>query len=164
MFIVNFKLDIKKILLVCFILGLAIAAIVEFSNMDATTVSSKKDKAYDYLINETNFCEAIKNIHDDIDNNINKTIKISGFVFRMPDFKDTYFVCGRNVIKDSEDMVAGILCETNDASKLLDNEWVEITGIISKCDYNGEMPVIKIGSIEKITAPNNTFVTLNENN
>ena len=164
MFIVNFKLDIKKILLVCFVLGLAIAAIVEFSNMDATTVSSKKDKAYDYLINENNFCEAIKNIHDDIDNNINKTIKISGFVFRMPDFKDTYFVCGRNVIKDSEDMVAGILCETNDASKLLDNEWVEITGIISKCDYNGEMPVIKIGSIEKITAPNNTFVTLTENN
>ena len=164
MFIVNFKLDIKKILLVCFILGLAIAAIVEFSNMDATTVSSKKDKAYDYLINENNFCEAIKNIHDNIDSNINKTIKISGFVFRMPDFKDTYFVCGRNVIKDSEDMVAGILCETNDASKLLDNEWVEITGIISKCEYNGEMPVIKIGSIEKITAPNNTFVTLNENN
>ena len=164
MFIVNFKLDIKKILLVCFILGLAIAAIVEFSNMDATTVSSKKDRAYDYLINENNFCEAIKNIHDDIDNNINKTIKISGFVFRMPDFKDTYFVCGRNVIKDSEDMVAGILCETNDASNLLDNEWVEITGIISKCEYNGEMPVIKIGSIEKITAPNNTFVTLTENN
>lgn len=164
MFIVNFKLDIKKILLVCFVLGLAIAAIVEFSNMDATTVSSKKDKAYDYLINENNFCEAIKNIHDNIDSNINKTIKISGFVFRMPDFKDTYFVCGRNVIKDSEDMVAGILCETNDASKLLDNEWVEITGIISKCEYNGEMPVIKIGSIEKITAPNNTFVTLNENN
>ena len=164
MFVINFKLNIKKILLVCFALGLAIAAIVEFSNIDTATVSSKKDKAYDYLIDENNFCEAIKNIHNNIDENINKTIKISGFVFRMPDFKDTYFVCGRNVIKDSEDMVAGILCETNDASKLLDNEWVEITGIISKCDYNGEMPLIKVGSIEKITAPNNTFVNLNENN
>ena len=98
---------------------------------------------------------------DNIDENINKTVKITGFVFRMPDFKETYFVCGRYTISNSEDMVAGILCDFESASKLLDNEWIEITGIISKCDYNGQMPVIKVGSVQKVEAPTNTFVTLN---
>ena len=160
MFVVNFKLNIKKVLLICFLLGLAIATIVEFSSIDTATVNSKKDKAYDYLINENNWCEAIKAIHDNIDENVNKTVKITGFVFRMPDFKDTYFVCGRYTISNSQDMVAGILCDFENASKLLDNEWVEITGIISKCDYNGQMPVIKVGSVQKVAAPPNTFVTL----
>ena len=161
MFVINFKLNIKKCLLICFLLGLAIATIIEFSNIGVSSVSSKKDCAYDYLISENNWCQAVKTIHDNVDENINKTVKITGFVFRMPDFKDTYFVCGRYTISNSEDMVAGILCDFKDASKLLDNEWVEITGIISKCDYNGVMPVIKVGSVEKITAPANTFV---ENN
>ena len=164
MFVVNFKLNIKRILLICFLLGLAIATIVEFSSIDTSSVSSKKDKAYDYLITESNWCEAIKQIHYDIDSNINKTVKITGFVFRMPDFKETYFVCGRYVVADSQDMVAGILCESNDAAKLLDNEWVEITGIIEKCDYNGVMPKLKVGSVQKVTAPPNTFVENTQKN
>lgn len=158
MFVINFKLNFKKILIICCLLGLAIATIVEFSNMGTASVNSKKDSAYDFLITENNWCDALKNIHENIDENVNKTVKIKGFVFRMPDFKENYFVCGRYVVSGSEDMVAGILCEFDDSKKLLDNEWVEVTGIITKCDYNGSQPSIKVGSIEKVTAPTNTFV------
>ena len=74
-------------------------------------------------------------------------------------FKENFIVCGRNTISNNEDKVAGFLCKYDESSKLLDNEWIEITGVITKGDYNGQMPVINIGSLEKITAPANTFVT-----
>ena len=92
MFVINFKLNFKKILIICCLLGLAIATIVEFSNMGTASVNSKKDSAYDFLITENNWCDALKTIHENIDENVNKTVKIKGFVFRMPDFKENYFV------------------------------------------------------------------------
>lgn len=159
MFVVNFKLDFKKILLICFILALLVVTIIEFgTNTDTTNVASKITGNYDYVFTEENFTKNLKDIHINIDANIGKTVKISGFVFKMPDFKESYFVCGRNTISNNEDTVAGFLCEYKDAKKLLDNEWVEITGVIIKGEYNETMPVIKVGNIKKITAPANTFV------
>ena len=56
------------------------------------------------------------------------------------------------------------MCEYKDSSKLIENEWVEITGVIIKGEYNETVPVIKVGNIKKITAPANTFVkNINEN-
>ena len=107
--------------------------------------------------------EGRKEIHKNIDANINKSVKISGFVFKMPDFKENYFVCGRNTISDNEAKVAGIVCKYDDASKLIDNEWVEITGIITKGDYNGVMPILNVGNITKITAPSNSYVEIKNN-
>ena len=157
MFVINFKLDYKKILITCVVIALFIATIIEFAGNNTSTVVSNADK-YDYDLKEENYTEILKTIHDNIDGSIGKTIHMSGFVFRMPDFKENYFVCGRNTIANSEDKVAGFLCEYDKASEILDNEWIEITGVIIKGDYNGSMPIIKIGSLNKITAPANTFV------
>ena len=55
-------------------------------------------------------------------------------------------------------MVAGLMCNFDDASKLIDNEWIELTGVIIEGNYNGNIPIVKVGKIEKITAPANTFV------
>ena len=157
MFVINFKLDYKKILITCVVIALFIATIIEFAGNNTSTVVSNSDK-YDYDLKEENYTEILKTIHDNIDASIGKTIHMSGFVFRMPDFKENYFVCGRNTIANSEDKVAGFLCQYDKASEILDNEWIEITGVIIKGDYNGSMPIIKIGSLNKITAPANTFV------
>ncbi len=159
MFVVNFKLDIKKILITCLIIALIVVTIIEFgTSTRVSSVNAKTNTNYDYVITEDNFVATLKTVHDNIDANLGKTVKLSGFVFRMPDFKDTYFVCGRNVIVNSEDTVAGFLCSYKDAAKFKDNEWVEITGVITKGDYNGTMPVLQVGTIQKITAPANTFV------
>lgn len=158
MFVVNFKLDFKKILLVCFILALLVVTIVEFGTNPETSNVASKTGNYDYVFTDENFTKTLKDIHSNIDSNIGKTVKISGFVFKMPDFKENYFVCGRNTISNNEDTVAGFLCEYTDAKKLIENEWVEITGVIIKGEYNETMPVIKVGNIKKITAPANTFV------
>lgn len=159
MFVMNFKLDFKKILLICFLIALVVVTIIEFGTTTKTTnVASKSTGNYDYIFTDENFTKTLKDIHTNIDSNIWKTVKISGFVFKMPDFKETYFVCGRNTISNNEDKIAGFLCEYKDSKNLIDNEWVEITGVIIKGEYNETMPVIKIGSLKKITAPANTFV------
>lgn len=158
MFILNFKLDYKKILLMCFIIALLIVTIIEFGGNKTTNVASKNLNKYDYEFTDENYMNFLKEIHTNIDSNIGKTVKISGFIFKMPDFKEDYFVCGRNTISNNEDTVAGFLCEYKDSKKLIENEWVEITGVIIKGEYNETMPVIKVGNIKKITAPANTFV------
>lgn len=158
MFVVNFKLDFKKIFLVCILVAAIIATIIEFGNNNSKVVNANLDNNYDFVLTEDNYTSILKQIHENIDENIGKTVKMSGFVFRMPDFKEKYFVCGRNTIINNEDTVAGFLCEYDDANKLIDNEWVEVTGVIIKGEYNGTMPIIKIGNLNKITAPANTFV------
>lgn len=158
MFVMNIKLNFKKIFIACIIIAAFIAIAVELSSNNATLSSAKLIEKYDYILDESNFTTILKTVHDNIDANVNKTVKLTGYVFRMPDFKEDYFVCGRNTIINNEENIAGFLCQSNDASKLKDNEWVEITGIIIKGNYNGDMPVIKVGSIKKVTAPANTYV------
>lgn len=158
MFVVNFKLDFKKILIGCIIIAAIVAIIMEFSLKNDTIASAKYIEKYDYVLDETNFTDILKTVHDNIDANVNKTVKFTGYVYRMPDFKKDYFLCGRNTIVNNEDNIAGFLCQSSDAEKLADNEWVEITGIIIKGNYNGDMPIVKVGSIKKVTAPANTFV------
>ncbi len=162
MFVVNFKLNFKKILIMCLIISVVSAIFIEFiasgSNLETTAAIKKDESKYDYILTDENYIQILKEIHENIQGSINKTVKLSGFVFRMDDFKDNIFVCGRNTIVNEEDTVAGFLCESKDASKLKDNEWIEITGVIKEGTYNSTMPIVKIGSIKKITAPANTFV------
>lgn len=158
MFVVNFKLDFKKLFFACILIAAIIATIIEFGSGADSISTSKKEENYDFILTEENYTTLLKQIHENIDENLGKTIKMSGFVFKMPDFKDGYFVCGRNTVINNENNVAGFLCNHSDSSKFIDNEWIEITGVITKGDYNGVMPIIKVGNITKITAPSNTFV------
>lgn len=159
MFVINLKLDFKKILFACVVIAAVVATIVEFSINKTSIVSSNKDNNYDYTFDESNYTKYLKEIHENIDANINKTVKITGFVFKMPDFKENFFACGRTTMSNGEETIAGILCKYDDATRLNENEWVEITGIITKGEYNGTMPILKVGNITKITAPANTYVT-----
>ncbi len=158
MFVVNFKLDYKKILIACVVIALFVATIMEFGTKTKTSSVNSNLENYDFDLTESNYTELLKNIHDNIDTSIGKTIHLVGFVFRMPDFKENYIVCGRNTISNNEDKIAGILCDYADAKSLVDSEWIEITGVITKGEYNGQMPIVKVGKLTKVTAPANTFV------
>lgn len=159
MFVCNLKLDVKKILLFCVIIAIIIVVAIEGINIFNNSINT-----YDYVLDETNFTNYLKSIHDNIPNNLGKTIKLSGFVFTLPDFKTNNFVCGRNMILNNEEKVVGFLCEYEKVNELLENEWVEITGTIIQGYYITDMPVIKVESIKKITAPANTYVNPPENN
>ena len=159
MFVYNFKLNIKKVMIVLGIIAVAVAISLELGlfKKDNKNINIY-DNDFDYVISETNFTNMLKTIHENIDGNIGKTVSISGFVFTMPDFKDNYFVCGRNMILSGDEKVVGFLCNFDEASDLLESEWVEVTGVIEKGFYQTDMPIIKVKSLKKITAPENTFV------
>lgn len=158
MFVLNIKMDYKKILLACIICALIIASIVEFGVKDSFVLTSSSIDNYDYDITDDTFIKNIEKIHNNIDENIGKTIKVSGFVYTMPDFKEGFFICGRYIEMNNETQVAGYLCNYVGETKVVENEWIEITGSIIKGDYNGEIPVIKINTITKIPAPANTYI------
>lgn len=160
MFVCNVKISIKKVMIILGLIAVAVAIAVElgvFSNDNNKNVDIYSDN-FDYVITESNFTNMLKKIHEDIDNNIGKTVSISGFVFTMPDFKDNYFVCGRNMILSGNEKIVGFLCNYANASNLLESEWIEVTGTIEKGFYQTDMPVIKVETLKKITAPENTFV------
>lgn len=158
MFVLNIKMNYKKVLIICVICALIIASIVEFGVKDTFVLTSSSIDNFDYEITDDNFITNIEKIHNNIDENIGKTIKVSGFVYTMPDFKDGFFICGRYIEMDNETQVAGYLCNYIGETTLEENEWIEITGSIIKGDYNGEIPVIKINTITKIPAPANMYI------
>lgn len=152
MYICNLKLDIKKILITVIILTIVIALFVEISSM------LKTKQTFDYELNENNFTEILQTVHNNIDENIGKTVKLSGFIFKLPDFEDSYFVCGRNMLLDSDEKVVGFLCTYDEDISLAENEWIEIEGEFVKGYYVSDMPVIKVNKLTKIPAPANTYV------
>lgn len=154
MFVCNFKLNFKKLLIIAAIIMVAVALFLEVTSM----FQGKSSNNFDYVLDNHNFTDVLKTVHDNIDANIGKTIKMSGFVFRLPDFRANYFVCGRNMLLDGDEKVVGFLCTYNGDIDLTDSEWVEITGNIVKGYYTTDMPVIEVTNIQKITAPANTFV------
>lgn len=158
MFVVNIKLDYKKVLFFCIVCATIIASIIEFGFNNDSILTNNNIENYDYEITEKNFVSSLKKIYDSIDENIGKTIKVSGFIYTLPDFNENFFVCGRYLVQDNTSQVAGFLFNYDGEMDLKENEWVEICGSIIKGDYNGEVPVIKVNTIEKIIAPANTYV------
>ena len=150
MYICNLKLNLKKIFIVIAIIAICIALFIE--------INSRTKIEFDYILTEENFTTILQSVHDNIDENIGKTVKLSGFIFRLPDFKKGYFVCGRNMMYMNDEKVVGFLCSYDKDFTFDDSEWVEITGKFVKGYYMSDMPVIKVETITKIPAPINTFV------
>ena len=166
MFVCNLKLDGNKFgkifLGILFLIILIITIIVGYrvlgnNSFKTNDTISKKDI---YEITPSNYTNVLKSVHDDLNTYIGQKIKFSGFIYRMFDFTDKQFVLGRNMIisSDFQTVVVGFLCECNNSITFENNAWVEIEGTITKGDYHGEIPVIKIDKIEKIEKPSDEYV------
>ncbi len=166
MFICNLKLDGNKFGKI--FLGLLFAIIVIITvfvgykilcnNFFKTNdVISEKDV---YEISADNYTNVLKSVHDNLDTYVGQKIKFSGYIYRMFDFTDKQFVLARKMIisSDMQNLVVGFLCECENSLNLKNDAWVEIEGTITKGDYHGEIPVIKIEKIEKIEKPKDEYV------
>lgn len=111
-------------------------------------------------IQSSNYTNILKSTHDNLDNYIGKKVNFSGYVYRIYDFKDSEFVLARDMVisSDNQTVVVGFLCDSKNAKDFEDRTWVEITGEITKGDYHGEIPIIKISDIKKCDKPNDAFV------
>ena len=111
-------------------------------------------------ISSNNYTNILKTVHDDIDSYLGMKIHFSGYVYRVLDIKDNEFILARNMIisSDYQAVVVGFLCSANNAKDFANDTWVEITGEITKGDYHGDIPLIKITEIKETTKPNDEFV------
>ena len=164
MFVFNFKINgskvFKTIFLSMIIILLIILGIVIFKILSGAKNNSNSYQNNVNTISTTNYTNVLKAVHDNIDNYIGTKIKFTGYVYRVLDFKDNQFVLARDMIISSnyQTVIVGFLCEYEKAKDFQDNTWVEITGEITKGNYHGDMPIVKIISINKVDKPNDEYV------
>ena len=160
MFVYNFKLNGK--LLVKFLLTIIAIVITAYFAISTYKIYSNSFKIKNSIpepdvINLTceNYTNVLKAVHDDVDSYIGKKICFTGYIYRLIDFKDTEFVLARDMIISSnmQTLIVGFLCDCKNANNFENETWVEITGVISKGNYHGEIPVIKIKDIKQIDKP-----------
>lgn len=160
MFIVNFKLNSNRIIIALCILILVIILFISASNIyPYIPTVSNIIKKHDINVTTDSFVKDLRLIYDNIDNNVGKSIKVSGFIFKLDDFKSNQFVVGRDMNVGGQDKVVGFMCEYDKTSDLKTDKWYELTGEIIKGNYQGDIPIIKILNIKEIPAPKNTFVS-----
>ena len=171
MFICNFKINKKKIwkfliilLIILTSLLLIFAVLNIFGSKNYTNASGNKNKISSNSnvieIKTDEYTNFLKDCHENIDGYIGKSFKITGYVYKLPDFSKSQFVLARTMIIDDRNtaVVVGILCENNSNKEYESGSWLEATGTIKKGNYNGEIPILEINNIKTIKAPEDEFV------
>lgn len=152
--IINLKVNLSRILVFVSIL---IATIFIFATIVKLIHINENDDTI--IMTNENFTYILNDCHDNIDKYINKKISFTGYIFRANDFAETQFVTARDMlINESEFRIVGFLCNYKNAKKFEDDVWVSVEGIVTKGDYNGEMPIIEVKNMKKVTTPNDVFV------
>lgn len=167
MFIYNLKISKTFIFKVFIVIAIIIACIIAIisaykifsSNNYETSKHMFNENSVINITNE-NYTNILQSVSNDIDSYIGKKICYTGYVYKLIDFKDSQFVLARNMVISSqyESLVVGFLCESEVASSLRNNTWVEVTGIIQKGEYHGEIPIIKVIDIKQVDAPEDEYV------
>ena len=177
MFVYNLKLNrtsIFKILLVIAIIvfvtlfGIAVYRIVSKSLNKSFKVNDSVLQGEVATLTSDNYTDVLKMVHNDLNTYLGQKIKFTGYVYRAPDFAENEFVLARNMLvnNNTQSLIVGFLCNCNEIKQFSDNTWVEITGEITKGNYHGEIPVIKIDKIEetpncnkeKINPPDDSYI------
>lgn len=166
MFILNFKVNSNKLGKIFLAILLVVILIITFiicyrilgNQFFKTNDNLKQNEIQELTV--TNYTNILKTVHDDIDTYVGQKIKFSGYVFRMLDFNQNQFVLARDMIisSDFQTVIVGFLCEYDEIKQYEDNIWIEIVGEITKGNYHGEMPILKIEQIQRIEKPQDEFV------
>lgn len=152
--IVKFSLIVISIIIVIFFL-ISLYKILSASfnvNDDVPEPDVAQIKVEEY----TNI---LKCVYENLDTYVGQKICFSGYVYRNLDFTDNEFVLARDMVIEAstKKFIVGFLCSYNEAKNFPDNSWVEVTGEISKGNYHGEVPIIKVTKIRQINKPSNEF-------
>ena len=151
MFVYNFKINGSKvfrtffivvILLIICILGVVVFRIFTGAH-NASSCLPQNDVAE---ISAKNYTNVLKTVHENIDSYVGMKINFIGYVYRVSDLNENQFVLARDMIvsSDFQSVVVGFLRELQNAKDFKDNTWVEVTGEITKGDYHGDMPILKV--------------------
>lgn len=168
MFVYNIKINGSKtfkyffigiVLLVIIIVGI-VCFKVFYGASNSSEISSCLPQNKVSTLSASNYTNVLKAAHDNVDGYIGTQIKFTGYVYRVLDLNENQFVLARNMIisSDFQYVVVGFLCECDNAKDFEDGTWVELTGTITKGNYHGDMPIVKVTEIRTVDKPNEEFV------
>ena len=168
MFIYNFKVNGSKIfkyfftgivlLIIIILIFVSIKLFVGAKN--DSNVSSCMPQNNISVISAKNYTNVLKAVHENIDNYVGVNIRFTGYVYRVLDLTDTQFILARDMIisSDYQYVIVGFLCEYENAQDFANETWVELTGEITKGNYHGDMPIVKVTDIKTVDKPNEEYV------
>lgn len=166
MFVFNIKVNGSKIFKIFFtIITLLLICILifvtykVFSGANSSTDTCMPTNDIN-IISASNYTNVLKTVHENIDTYVGMKINFTGYVYRILDLNNNQFILARNMVisSDFNYVVVGFLCEYENATNFEDGSWVNISGTITKGDYHGDMPIIKIYEINLCDKPNEEFV------
>lgn len=168
MFIYNLKINgsklFKALFTIMIILLILIVGMVVFKIFNGAAssdvISSCIPQGNINKIESKNYTNILKAVHDNIDNYVGMKINFTGYVYRVYDLNDKQFILARDMIvsSDFKSVIVGFLCEYDKAKNFEDGTWIEITGEITKGNYHGDMPIVKVTEIKKVDTPNEEYV------
>lgn len=169
MFVCNIKLNKKLIfkfsfffmfLIVIAIFALGIMNIVnKNNNLEFNYLNDSIPSSEITQIKPQDYTNILKAVHENLDNYIGQKISFSGYIYRLAGFSEDQFVLARDMdIGNNQTVVVGFLSSSEKSKEFPTYTWVNITGEITKGYYNGEVPVLKIISIDKASKPENSTV------
>ena len=168
MFIYNIKINGSKtfkyffigiVLLVMIIVGIVSIKIFQGAG-NSSEISSCLPQNKVVKLSTANYTNVLKAVHENIDNYVGIEINFTGYIYRVLDLTENQFVLARNMIisSDYQSVIVGFLCDYDGAKDFEDETWVELTGKITKGNYHGDMPIIKVTDIKKVDQPYDEFV------
>lgn len=165
MFIYNLKINGSKLFKTLFIIAImfviCISCIIVYRIFNGASNRASCTPQSDICNIETkNYTNVLKSVHDNIDDYIGMKIHFTGYIYTISDLSDRQFILARDMIisSDYQSVVVGFLCDYENAKDFENSSWVEITGEITKGDYHGDMPIVKITEMKKVDKPNEEFV------
>lgn len=174
MFIFNFKVDGNKFSKILFIIMILIIVIIfsfgvyniffkDKTNSNFVKVADDVNYNDTFEITADNYTNVLRAANENVDDYVGCKIHFTGYVYRLLDFDENQFVLARDMIvsnNENEALVVGFLCTYENANDFEDGTWVDVVGEIIKGDFNGELAIIKVTSINKIDKPSDEFVSL----
>ena len=168
MFVYNVKINGSKTfkyffigitILVIIIVGIVSFKVFHGANQAPSTSSCLPQNKVAKLTT-ANYTNVLKTVHENIDDYVGNQINFTGYVYRVLDLTENEFILARNMIisSDFQSVIVGFLCEYDKAKDFQDETWVEITGKITKGNYHGDMPILKITEMKKVDKPMDEFV------
>ena len=173
MFIFNFKVDGNKLSKILFAIMIVIILIIfcigiyniflkeKVSSNETLKVADSILSDDVFEVNNDNYTNILQAANDDIDSYIGCKIHFTGYVYRLTNFNDNQFVLARDMLissKDNQSLIVGFLCNLDGAKDFEDGAWVDVVGEITKGDFNGEIAIVDVISIERVPEPKDKFV------
>lgn len=173
---VNFKLNGNKFIRYLFVIILIIILLIflvgvyniffkkiEKSEDNSFTLGDTINSDKIFEISPHNYTNILKAVTGNLDDYVGCKVHFTGYVYRLLDFSPIQFVLARDMIVNQnplQSLVVGFLCECKNANEFKDGEWVDVTGIIQKSDYYGEIAIIEVTNIFKCDEPENKYVSV----